>query len=776
MLSRSDQLLRWLRTRDRGLVALRRAGRTAIVLPAMFALGDEVIGNPTVATFAAFGSFAMLLLVDFGGPMRDRLRAQVTLAVACGVLVSVGTLVSRSTPLAATTMTLVAFGVLFAGAVSSVLAAATTSLLLSLILPVSLAGSISAIPDRLAGWGLASAASLFAITLLWPAPNREPLRDKAIAACRSLAARLHSDIHYVLAREREPGVVDHEAMVAQANAAVEDMQQTFFATPYRPAGLSTATRILVRLVDELRWLNAIIIGSMPHLDGIAINPAICGVRAAGAAVLEHSADLLDRPGQEDPEKLHAAVTELHEALAKLERWATEQLPSAAREPAGNAAGVDGFITALDPSFRAQELSFVTSQIASNVALSASAARRSWAQRLLGRRPTDLSGPLATAQTLAGTRAERHSVWLHNSVRGAVALGLAVLVAKLTGVQHAFWVTFGTLSVLRSNALSTGQNALRGMVGTTAGFVIGAVLVTLIGTNTTVLWFLLPLVVLLAGLAPAAFSFAAGQAAFTITLLVLFNILQPAGWRLGLVRIEDIALGSAVSLAVGLLFWPRGAAAALGAALADAYADSVRYLASAVEFGMSRCDSGIPSGPPPTDAARRAAAAGRRLDDTFRGYLAERGAKSIPLAEITGLLMGFAGLRLAGDAVIDLWQRDDGLDGERAAARQELLARSGSMVDWYESFAASLTGNGEVPEPLTQDAFDDSRLLDVLSRDLGGSDGRATGTAARMIWTGDHLDAARRLQGTLVAPARRARVRRAISASASHSRDQPFEPV
>ena len=36
-------------------------------MPAMFALGDKVIGNPIIATFAAFGSFAMLLLVDFGG-------------------------------------------------------------------------------------------------------------------------------------------------------------------------------------------------------------------------------------------------------------------------------------------------------------------------------------------------------------------------------------------------------------------------------------------------------------------------------------------------------------------------------------------------------------------------------------------------------------------------------------------------------------------------------------------------------------------------------------
>src|SRR3954447_11083133 len=75
----------WLRERDPRFGALRRAGRAALVMPAMLALGDVVIGNPAVATFAAFGSFAMLLLVDFPGPMRARLQAQAALAVTgCG--------------------------------------------------------------------------------------------------------------------------------------------------------------------------------------------------------------------------------------------------------------------------------------------------------------------------------------------------------------------------------------------------------------------------------------------------------------------------------------------------------------------------------------------------------------------------------------------------------------------------------------------------------------------------------------------------------------------
>jgi Fusaric acid resistance protein-like len=752
-------------------------------MPAMFALGDKVIANPAVATFAAFGSFALLLLVDFGGRMRDRLQAQAALAIVGGLFVCVGTIVSRSIPLSVVAMTLVAFAVLFAGVVSSVLAGATTSLLLVLILSVSLVGPISSIPDRLAGWGLAAGASLLAISLLWPAPERDALRGPAITVCRALAARLRADVAYVLGGASAPSAESYAAAVAEANAAVHALNQAFFATPYRPTGLGTTVRMVVRLVDEVKWLNMIIVSSSPSPNGRGETPELasdqegsgsasekplgaapvsrpaCAVRSAAASVLERGADLLDTRGGR-PEALDAAVAELRAALAALERGETLRLPSPEAAAGSGADGVEAqigeFITSLDPDFRAQELSFVVSQIASNIDLAAAAERRSWVDRLLGRQPAGLIGPLSAAQERAGAHVERSSVWLHNSVRGAVGLGLAVLVAKETGVQHSFWVVLGALSVLRSNALSTGQNVVRGLLGTVVGFIVGGALVVLIGTNTTVLWVLLPLAVLFAGLAPAAISFAAGQAAFTVTLLILYNILLPAGWKLGLVRIEDIALGSAVSVVVGLLFWPRGAAAALGNTLAAAYSDSVRYLASAVEFGMGRCDLNVPSRPAPIDQAIRAAAASRRLDDAFRGYLAERGPKHAPLAEVTGLVNGAAGLRLAADAVLDLWQRDDAAGGDRAAARQELLASTELMVNWYNGFAASLTGHGDVPEPLARDELADGRLIDAVSHDLRRQDGRASATAARMIWTGDHLDAARRLQGILVGPARTAR--------------------
>jgi hypothetical protein len=752
--------LQWLGQRDRGFAALRRATRAAIIMPAMFAVGDKVIGNPQVATFAAFGSFAMLLLVDFGGSMAERLQAQAALAVTGGVFVCLATLASQTVWLAAVAMAVVGFGVIFAGVVSSVLAGATTALLLAFILPVSLAAPASAVPDRLAGWGMAAGAALVAVALLWPAPARDRLRGAAAAACRALAARLRAGVAFHLSGMDGQLALDRDHAIAQADQAVEALCGAFLATPYRPTGLSTAARTTVRLVDELIWLNSIVIQPGLHRDGV--NRAALRVREAAAAVLGHAADLLDFRSRSSDE-LDPALTELAAAHAKLQESVTAGLPVRSLRPASDPA-VPGpvvpeppaseFVTSLDPAFRAEELSHAVSLIARNVELTAAAERRSWRERLLGRQPEGVPGTLSAARERITSYLEPHSVWLHNSLRGAAGLGLAVLAARLTGVQHAFWVVLGALSVLRSNALNTGQDAIRAMAGTVAGFIVGAALLVGIGTNTTLLWFLLPLAVFLAGVAPACISFAGGQAAFTLTIVILFNILQPTGWRVGLVRIEDVALGVGVSLVVGVLFWPRGAAPALRQALARAYADSADYLASTVRSGMSRGDPSMPAPPELASDAARSAAASRRLDDAFRTYLAERGAKRMPLADVAGLVTGVAGLRLEADAVLDLWRGGNGpAGGNVAAARHEILGTAERVTDWYAGLAATMITGGELPPPLAHDKAADGRLVRAVRRDLLGDDGRASATAVRMIWTGDHLDVVRRLQAAIISPAR-----------------------
>ena len=128
-----------LRIHDPGLVSLRSAVRAAIVMPAVFAFADKVIGNPQLATFAAFGSFAMLVLVEFSGPIRSRVIAYGSLACAGAVNITIGTLCSRSTWLATIAMAVVGFVILFSGIINGYFAAASTAALLTFILAAMVA-------------------------------------------------------------------------------------------------------------------------------------------------------------------------------------------------------------------------------------------------------------------------------------------------------------------------------------------------------------------------------------------------------------------------------------------------------------------------------------------------------------------------------------------------------------------------------------------------------------------------------------------------------------
>jgi uncharacterized membrane protein YccC len=168
----------------------------------------------------------------------------------------------------------------------------------------------------------------------------------------------------------------------------------------------------------------------------------------------------------------------------------------------------------------------------------------------------------------------------------------------------------------------------------------------IGTSTPALWAALPVAVAVAAYAPGALPFTFGQAAFTVVVLVLFNLLAPAGWRVGLLRIEDVAIGCLVSLVVGVLFWPRGAASVVGDDLADAFRRGAAYLTQAVDWTL-----GTRHEPPDTGAA--AVTAGIRLDEALRGFLAEQGAKRVSKEDLWMLVMASMRLRLTAYSLAGL---------------------------------------------------------------------------------------------------------------------------
>ena len=286
----------------------------------------------------------------------------------------------------------------------------------------------------------------------------------------------------------------------------------------------------------------------------------------------------------------------------------------------------------------------------------------------------------------------------------------------------------------------------------AGFIVGAALLVGIGTNTTLLWFLLPPAVFLAGVAPAVISFAGGQAAFTLVLVILFNIIQPTGWRVGLVRIEDVAIGVGVSLVVGVLFWPRGAARQ---ALAQAYADGAGYLVGTVRSGISPRGPGTPA--PPAVAGDAARSCGRRAGSMTRS------ARSWPSAVRNGSRLpiwpGWSPGSLDCAWRLTRYSTSGGpTTATRTATRPPHASRSWARPKRVHELgttglATTIITGGELPQPLAHDTAADGRLVQAVRRDLLGDDGRASATAIRIIWTGDHLNVVRRMQAAIISPAR-----------------------
>ncbi len=707
----AESVVALIRRHDPNGYALQRAIRAAIVIPVAFAIASQVIGDSQVATFAAFGSFALLLFVDFPGSRAGRFGSYLLLALVGAALITLGSLASSRAWVATVSMAVIGFAVLFAGVVSAATAAAGRAALLTFILPVTLPADAGDIPLRLGGWGLAVAFSVPAALLLWPPREHDALRARAAAVCAALANSLDA---------RLSALAVHDAAQASRDT-LTDLRSTFRGTTFRPVGLTTGSRALVRLVDELEWLHSIIAqtdpAEVPQWPQLARE--VC---AAATGVLRASAEGLRMPPAQ-------AAAPLRVALADLE--ATR--PAVVRATRAGLTSADG----VHGPYQAHEIAYAASLVGTTVSWAVAADARPLLATLLGRRPvSDLLGPLVPAGRLISDHIEWHSVWLRNSIRGAVGLSAAVLLAQLTGAQHAFWVVLGALSVLRSNALSTGSTVLRAVLGTAAGFLVGGLLVFVIGTDSAVLWALLPVAVLFAGFAPEAISFAVGQAGFTVVVLILFNIIQPTGWRVGLVRIEDVVLGCAASLAVGLLFWPRGAAGAIGTALSEAYRAGADYLRAAVDHAVHRGSGSV-------DGLSASLAAAHRMDDALRQYLAERGAKNVDLVQLTKALNGATRLRLAGQAIAGLPGQDPLVDTAPFAGANDLLSgRAVAVHAWYSAVADTLDPRrrGASVYPPTQWANEPS-VHDTLRRELLAScppDDEHVEHARLLLWAALYL--------------------------------------
>jgi uncharacterized membrane protein YccC len=739
-----------------------RALRATIVMPALFALTYKVIGDLQMATFAAFGSFATLVLASFGGTRRDKAIAHLGLALVGSAVLTIGTAVHGTAWLAAIVTIPVAFAIFFAGVAGPNAASGVTAALLAYVLPVASPGTIADVPSRLAGWWLASVAGTAAVLLLSPRSPGDRLRAAAAALATALASHLEA------AERGEATPAGRDAAVA----AKHELMGLFAATPYRPTGLATADQGLANITEVLEWVTSLTADALDgHVDVRQAAPADRELLGAAARVLANVAFLLS---DQD-----ISAEDIARDIGRLER-ARDASSAGQQELSGDAASVRA---AAEHAVHAQAIAVAARSAVADAMIATrradpetvAAQRRTWYGQahdgtLAGGRLAGLAG----AASLAARHASIRSVWFRSSARGAVALAAAVAIADMTDVQHGFWVVLGTLSVLRTNAAATGATVLRALAGTVLGVAVGAALMLAIGTGQYALWIALPIAVLVAAYAPGTAPFAAGQAAFTVTVIVLFNLLAPTGWKVGLVRVQDVLIGCAVSLVIGVLFWPRGASTAVGDDLADAFRCGAAYLTQAVDWSL-----GLRQEAP--DTAVAAVAASIRLDDALRLFLAEQGTKRASKHDLWSLVMATIRLRLTANSLAGLRAHCPplGADGHRDPVRA-LRGLAADLAEFYQRVAVRVgpPGHDELV-PLAVPA-----LLAVTGPDgagglagtggpdgaggagAGGPDGAEHGDAAlarhrpHAFWVREHLRELGSHAHDIIAPAEHvARLRR-----------------
>lgn len=734
--------------------ALENAIRLALVGSTAFALTLGPLDDPHAATLAIFGSFAFLLFADFGGDRGERLRDYLALALVGAVLIALGTACSRDPWLATAAMGVVGFAVLFSGVLGGTFAAGSSAALLALVLSLSIPAPLSVLPSRLLGWGIAAAFAIPALLLLWPMRPRDRLRAAAAAACHAFA-------ELVAARgERDPAlfVERREAALAAALAA----RSSYFATPYRPTGATGRAAALAALIDDLDWLGQFAARAPACTDDrrrMAFPTQSAELEAAVAQLLGAAAARLDG-GAAAPDFARLARARAALGAALLDTIATA--------PAGAEERVE---LALEQAFALRMLSYSAWHLAAD-ALRACGERVADVDEVdagTGGRASAARSAVAASGRLAAAYASTRSVWFRNSLRGAIGLALAVGIGQAADLQHAFWAVLAMVSVLRSRAVSTGSSLLQALLGTLAGIVAGGLLVTVIGDHDALLWIALPFALLLAAYAPRAISFTAGQAAFSLAVLVIFNLIEPVGWQVGLVRIEDIAIGGAISLGVGLLLWPRGAVAVLRSSLARAYVSSAAVLSATVE---QRLGGGTDGAALAGAAAREAADAdaalaravtvavadARRLDDALRQCLSEPGgAQRERFAELSRLVAGSGRVRRmahslrSGHVLLPLDPRDTA-EGTLAERRLLLERELRELLAWLDALAEAIARKSDPPAPQAgADAPDDTAAGVRLLRSEDDAPLAATATLA---WSREHLVALRRLEPHLAEAAGR----------------------
>ncbi|XVU22335.1 FUSC family protein [Actinoplanes sp. CA-054009] len=538
--------MEWLRRRDPGLLAIRRAVRVTLVACLGFYLCRYVFELPAMAPYALFGAVALGALSQIPGSPRQRAMTLIAVLPVAWALVSVGTLLSVSNWAAAAGMFLLGFTVSFVGVGGPRLVGLAAGMQLLYILPCFPPYDPGSLPQRLAGVTMAVVLLAAAELLLWPDPTPKPYRERlahAVALLSSCFDALADD----WSSPAEPGRSRLAALLPEVTEAAEALRPSRLPPGLRPASASRRDRALSAAAGTARLL----VGRAADLyfleDRQAVTlPASARLLRAAAGCTDSVAEwLYGRGPLPDTDRLAAA-------LADFRRARTETDPSGL-PPERLELGA----LALTLGEWTKSLVFAV-RIASGEKPPTLVPGSFWYAKR--------STPYLWWHRLKENLTPR-SVAFQGALRLAAALAVARLVAGGLDLSHGFWVLLTILTVLRASAAETRSTLKPALIGTIGGSVVAAALL-LLNVDPTVYVVVLPLVMIAGFASGPLLGLGWSQALFTLVITLVFAQVTPVDWRLAEARVLDVVIGALVGVLIGLFAWPRGGAGELRRATAN----------------------------------------------------------------------------------------------------------------------------------------------------------------------------------------------------------------
>lgn len=588
---------------------LRKGLRCAVTVTLISILVTYILNFGSAGFYATLSSLLLLVISDFGGPPKSRFMAYIWTGVAGMVMVAIGAFAALNLVAALVVTVVLTFALAYATVLRGYIATAYLTLLLSYIVAVTTSLPVDELPLSFLAYAIGTIVAAIASITLWPTYRTSAIR-KAAGDALAVAAKVIANSQPLKADATQE---QRDRLMRELVAANQALSQAFEGQAQRPGSATLRDRGLVQLVDDIERLRMGL--RWPGVDTHIANDV-------DLALLRATEETLDACGKAIRGEGPIPVAD---AILKARMDHAEKVPQAAEDLLAAGKG-DELYEEVNSSFYYRMAAFLTAMIVRHTQL-ALGAKSKMSKQAAAQFPGSEAFVIFNATTNPVQILKSHitvkSPWFRRAVQSTVGVTLAVAVVLTFHIEHGFWVVLGIVAALKLDASTTRKTALGAFAGTLAGFVIVAIMLMVIGGNTTVLMILLPFVVFLATWGPAGrFAFALTQTGFTVLFVMLGSLATGLSLELGTLRLQDVGIGLLICLFVTTVMWPKGVATEVRKVLTQAVGETADYFAASFTYITS------PMKTDDLDAlykkAHSAVTAQIRADDTYDTAISQGG--------------------------------------------------------------------------------------------------------------------------------------------------------